>query len=156
MSEGFQVIAVNRRARHEYDVKETLEAGLVLTGSEIKSVRAGKVNLAEAYVQVKEGEAWLLDMHVSTYTHGGYANHDPRRPRKLLLHRDEILRLSGQVAQKGYTIVPLRLYLKQGKAKVEIALAKGRKLHDKRQAIAERDAEREVERALKGSWQERD
>ena len=156
MNEAFQVITINRRARHEYDIKETLEAGLVLTGSEIKSVRAGKVNLTEAYVQVKEGEAWLLDMHISAYMHGGYANHDPKRPRKLLLHRDEILRLSAQVAQKGYTIVPLRLYLKRGKAKVEIALVKGRKLYDKRQAIAERDAEREVGRALKGSWQEQD
>jgi len=146
----FQVIAVNRRARHEYDFKEQVEAGMALLGSEIKSIRAGKVNLAEAYVQVKGGEAWIYDMHISPYTHGGYANHDARRPRKLLMHRGEILNLAGQVAQRGYTIVPLRLYLKRGRAKVEIALAKGRKSYDKRQAIAERDAERDIERAMKG------
>lgn len=149
---GDRQIAVNRRARHEYDIRETIEAGLALQGTEIKSIRAGKVNLGDAYVQVKEGEAWLLEMHISPYTHGGYANHDPKRPRKLLLHRDEILRLAGLVAQKGLTIVPLRLYLKNGRAKVEIALAKGRKTYDKRQAIAEREAGRDVERALKGDW----
>ena len=150
MSDEAKVVAVNRRARHEYDIRETLEAGLVLTGSEIKSIRAGRVNLRDAYVQVREGEAWLYDMHVSPYSHGGYANHDPRRPRKLLLHREQIGHIGGQAAQRGFTIVPLRLYLKRGKAKVEIALAKGRKVYDKREAIARREAEREMERGLRG------
>ncbi|MHB0875850.1 MAG: SsrA-binding protein SmpB [Anaerolineae bacterium] len=152
MTEEFKQIAVNRKARHDYDIRDTLEAGISLMGTEIKSIREGRVNLTDAYVQVKNREAWLIDMHVTPYSHGGYANHDPRRPRKLLLHRDEILRLAGQIAQKGLTVVPLRLYLKNGRAKVEIAVAKGRKTYDKREAMATRDAEREVERALKGDW----
>lgn len=152
MKDEFRQIAVNRKARNDYDIRDSLEAGLALVGSEIKSIRAGHVSLTDAYVQVKDREAWLIDMHVAPYSHGGYANHDPRRPRKLLLHRDEILRLAGLVAQKGLTVVPLRLYLKGGRAKVEIAVAKGRKAYDKREAIAARDAQREVERAIKGDW----
>ena len=156
MTEETKTIAVNRKARHDYDLREALEAGLALTGCEIKSIREGKANLQNAYVQIREGEAWLMEMHVSPYTHGSYANHDPRRPRKLLLHRGEILRLAAQVAQKGFTLVPTRLYLKHGRAKVEVALAKGRKLYDKREAIAEREAARQMERASKGQWRERD
>jgi len=148
--DGVKQVAVNRRARHDYDIIETFEAGLVLTGSEIKSIRAGRVNLREGYAQVKGGEIWLYDVHIAPYTRGGYSNHDPKRPRKLLLHRDEINRLAGQVSQRGYTIVPLRLYLRRGKAKVEIGLGKGRKTYDKRQKIAARDAQREIERARKG------
>ena len=152
MNEDVKQVAVNRKARHDYDIRDTMEAGIALTGTEIKSIREGRANLTDAYVQVKNREAWLMDMHVTPYSHGSYANHDPRRPRKLLLHRDEIIRLAGQIAQKGLTVVPLRLYLKDGRAKVEIAVAKGRKSYDKREAMATRDAEREVERALKGDW----
>jgi SsrA-binding protein len=152
VTEEFKQIAVNRKARHDYDIRDTMEAGISLMGTEIKSIREGRVNLTDAYVQVKNREAWLMDMHVTPYSHGGYANHDPRRPRKLLLHRDEILKLAGQIAQKGLTVVPLRIYLKDGRAKVEIAVAKGRKDYDKRDAMATRDAQREVERALKGDW----
>jgi SsrA-binding protein len=141
-----RTIAVNRKAHHDYDLRDSVEAGLALTGTEIKSVREGRVNLRDAYVQIKGGEAWLMEMHITPYERGGYANHDPRRPRKLLLHRDEIVRLGSQVAQKGLTLVPTRLYLKNGRAKVEVALAKGRKLYDKREAIAERDAERQMAR----------
>lgn len=146
------MVAENRRARHDYALEDTYEAGLSLKGSEIKSIREGKVNLRQAYVQIKEGEAWVYDMHIAPYTRGGYANHDPTRPRRLLLHRDEIGRLGGQVAQRGYTIVPTRLYLKRGRAKLEIALAKGRRAYDKRQAIAEREAQREIERGLREKW----
>ena len=153
MSEESKVIAVNRKAWHDYEILETLEAGIALQGSEIKSIRAGRANLRDAYVQVRDGEAWLLDAHISPYSHGGYSNHEPTRPRKLLLHKDEIARLAGQVAQRGYTIVPLRLYLnKRGRAKVEIGLVRGKKEYDKRQAIAKREADREIQRSLKERW----
>ncbi|MGI6207499.1 MAG: SsrA-binding protein SmpB [Anaerolineae bacterium] len=151
-NEGIKHIAENRRARHDYDLEDTYEAGLSLMGSEIKSIREGKVNLRQAYVQIKDGEAWVYDMHISPYTRGGYANHQPMRPRRLLLHKDEIRRLGAQVAQKGYTIVPTRLYLKRGRAKLEIALGKGRKAYDKRQAIAEREAQRDIERGMREKW----
>ena len=144
-----RTIAVNRKAHHDYDLRDSVEAGLALTGTEIKSVREGRVNLRDAYVQIKGGEAWLMEMHITPYERGGYANHDPRRPRKLLLHRDEIVRLGSQVAQKGLTLVPTRLYLKNGRAKVEVALAKGRKLYDKREAISKRESEIEIGRAIK-------
>ncbi len=143
-----KTVAVNRKARHDYEVEETYEAGLALTGSEIKSVRAGRVNLKDSYVVIKEGEAWLLNTHISPYKEASRQGHDPRRSRKLLLHRTQIARLLGKVQAKGYTIVPLRLYLKDRYAKVEIALARGRKLYDKRREIAEREARREMERAL--------
>ncbi len=139
-------VATNRKARHEYFILETYEAGLALQGSEIKSVRAGQISLAEAYVQVDGREAWLLDAHIAPYEQASRFGHEPRRPRKLLLHRDEIRKLWDAVRQKGVTIVPTRLYLKEGRAKLEIAVAKGKKLYDKRQAIAKRDAERELRR----------
>ncbi len=141
-------IAVNRRARHDYEILETVEAGLVLTGSEIKSVRAHRVQLRDAYAQVRGGEAWLHDMHISPYDPASRENHEPRRPRKLLLHREEIGRLRGRAEERGLTIVPLRVYLERGYAKVELALARGRRQYDKRRAIAEREARREEERAL--------
>jgi SsrA-binding protein len=144
-----KVVAANRKARYDYFIDETYEAGIALTGTEIKSVRAGRVNLRDSYVQVKNGELWLIDTHIAPYKQAGRSSHEPKRPRKLLMHRREIHRLQGRVQERGYTIVPLRLYLKNNKwAKVEIALARGKKLYDKRQAIRERDAQREMERAL--------
>lgn len=144
-----KAIVTNRRARREYFIEETHEAGLVLTGSEIKSVRAGRVNLHDSYVTIREGEAWLLNSHIAPYEQASHQNHEPRRDRKLLLHRHQINRLAGKVQAKGYTIVPLRLYLKDNRAKVEIALAKGKKLYDKRDALAKRQAQRDIERALR-------
>jgi SsrA-binding protein len=144
-----RTIAVNRRARHEYTVEETLDAGLVLTGTEIKAVRAGKVNLSEAFARVERGEAWLIGAHIAPWEGGNRANHEPKRDRKLLLHRDEIDRLMGRVRAKGLTVVPLRLYISsRGIAKVELGLARGKQLHDKRRAVAERDARRQAERDL--------
>ncbi len=148
---GIKVIATNRRAAHDYNLEERYEAGLVLTGTEIKSIRAGRVNLKDGYVQPRRGELWLMNVHIAPYDPAGrHFGHDPRRPRKLLLHRREINRLIARVQERGYTIIPTRLYLKDGRAKVEIALARGRRKYDKRRAIAERDARREVERALAG------
>jgi SsrA-binding protein len=144
-----RTIAVNRRARYEYTIEETLDAGLVLTGTEIKSIRAGKVNLAEAFARVERGEAWLIGAHIAPWEGGARANHEPKRDRKLLLHRDEIDRLLGRVRSKGLTVVPLRLYISgRGIAKVELGLARGKQLHDKRRAIADRDARRQAERDL--------
>lgn len=144
-----RTIVTNRKARHDYFIDETYEAGIVLTGTEIKSVRAGRVNLRDSYVQVKDGELWLIDTHIAPYKEAGRGGHEPKRPRKLLMHRREIDRLQGKAQEKGYTIVPLRLYLKDNKwAKVEIALARGKKLYDKREAIRKRDIQREVEREL--------
>ena len=148
---GIKVIATNRRAAHDYNLEERYEAGLVLTGTEIKSIRAGRVNLKDGYVQPRRGELWLMNVHIAPYDPAGrHFGHDPRRPRKLLLHRREINRLIARVQERGYTIIPTRLYLKDGRAKVEIALARGRRKYDKRRAIAERDARREVERVLAG------
>lgn len=142
-------IAVNRRARHEYTIEDTLEAGLVLTGTEIKSIRAGKVSLAEAYARIERGEAWLVGAHIAAWPGGSRQNHDPKRDRKLLLHRDEIDSLMGRTKQKGLTLVPLRLFINaRGKAKLELGLARGKKLHDRRRDIAERDARREMDRAM--------
>lgn len=143
---GIKTVATNRKAGHEYFLLETYEAGIALKGSEIKSIRAGQISLAEAYVQINQGEAWLMEAHVAPYEQASIHNHEPRRPRRLLMHRSEILRLFNHVRQKGATIVPLRVYLKDGRAKLEIALAKGKKLYDKREAIAKRDAEREMRR----------
>lgn len=144
-----KTIATNRKARHDYFIDETYEAGIVLTGTEIKSVRARRVNLRDSYVQVRNGELWLIDTHIAPYKQARHGGHEPKRPRKLLMHRREIDRLQRKVQEKGYTIVPLRLYLKNGKwAKVEIALARGKKLYDKRRAIREREDRRKVERAL--------
>lgn len=146
---NIKIISTNRKARHEYFLVETLEAGLVLQGSEIKSIRASQVSLAEAYVNVDGREAFLVDAHIAPYEQASHFNHDPRRPRKLLLHKKEIRQLYNQVRQKGFTIVPTKVYLKEGRAKVEIALAKGKKLYDKRNEIAKRDIQREVEREIR-------
>jgi len=146
---NIKVVATNRKAKHEYFLLESFEAGLALQGSEIKSIRAGRVSLAQAYVAVKNGEAWLLNAHIAPYDEASRFNHDPLRPRKLLLRRTEIRKLEQEIKLKGVTIVPLRIYLKGGLAKVEISVAKGKKLHDKRAAIAKRDSEREIQRQLK-------
>jgi SsrA-binding protein len=142
-------VARNKRARHDYHILETHEAGLVLTGTEVKSLREGKANLSDAYGVVRDGEVWLLNAHISAYGSGGYVNHDPIRSRKLLLHRREIRRLIGAVERQGLTLVPLELYFLRGRAKVSIALAKGKKLHDKREDSRRRDAEREIARAFR-------
>ena len=147
-SPGTKLIAQNKRARHDYFIEDTVEAGIRLQGTEVKSCRDGKVNLGDAYVSVKDGEAWLLQCHISPYSHGNRANHDPIRPRKLLLHRAEIEKLAAKVAQDGRTLVPLRLYFKHGLAKAEVAIARGKKSYDKRQTMAKRDAERQMRRAL--------
>jgi SsrA-binding protein len=134
----------NRRARHEYHVLESVEAGLALTGTEVKSIRAGGASLTEAYARFREGEAWLLGMHVPPYRQGSFSNAEPTRPRKLLLHKEEIVRLQSRVAEKGLTVVPLRLYFTRGMAKVLLGLVRGKKLWDKRAAVAKRDVEREI------------
>lgn len=148
---GIKLIATNRKAGRDYSLQDRHEAGLVLVGTEIKSIRAGMVNLTDGYVQVRDGELWLLNVHIAPYDPAGRHGHEPRRPRKLLLHRQEIARLTSRVQERGYTIVPVRLYLKGGRAKVEIALARGKRQYDKREAIARRDAEREIDR----EWKER-
>jgi SsrA-binding protein len=144
-----KTVAVNRRARHEYAVDETLEAGLVLTGTEIKSIRAGRVNLAEAYARIEHGEAWLIGAHIAPYEQGNRNNHEPIRTRKLLLHRDQISELVGRTQAKGFTLVPLKLYIRNGMAKLELGVAKGKQAHDKRRTIAERDMRRDLERSTK-------
>ena len=144
-----QTVAVNRRARFEYAIEETLEAGIVLTGTEIKSIRAGRVNLAEAYARIEHGEAWLIGAHIAPYEQGNRNNHEPTRVRKLLLHRDQIAELAGKSQAKGLTLVPLKLYIRDGIAKLELGVARGKKAHDKRRTIAERDARRELERTVK-------
>lgn len=144
-----KVIAANRKARHDYFLEEFIEAGMVLTGTEIKSIRKGKVQFKDAYIDFIDNEAYIRDMHIAAYDHGNIFNHEETRLRKLLLHRLEIRRLSQKVKIKGYTIVPTRLYLKDGRAKLEIALAKGKELHDKRNTLKERDAQREIEKAMK-------
>jgi len=153
VSVGIKIIATNRKARHQYQFHDTFEAGLVLLGTEIKSIRAGQVSLQEGFVTFEGGEAWLVNVHIAPYDPASRQNHDPRRRRKLLLHRREIERLQSQAQEKGYTVVPTQLYLKDGRAKVEIALARGKKLYDKRQDIAKRDSKRQVERALKERYQ---
>ena len=151
-----RTVATNRRARHEYEILETAEAGLVLRGTEVKSLRAGQVTFKDSYATVRNAEAWLVGCHIIPYSHGSSANHDPERDRKLLLHRREITRLVGKVAERGLTLVPLRLYFKGGRAKVELGLARGRKLHDKRAAIREREVRREMDKAARagrrGEW----
>ncbi len=146
----FRDVAVNRRAYHDYFIDETWEAGLVLAGTEVKSLRAGRANLREGFVRVDGHEAWLENVHISTYEQGGYTNHEPIRPRKLLLHAEEIASLIGKVKQRGYTLIPIRLYFARNRAKVEIGLGRGKKLYDKRQALAAADAKREMARALRG------
>jgi SsrA-binding protein len=149
MAESIRVVATNRRATHDYHIENRYEAGLVLLGSEIKSIRAGRANLRDGYVSPRDGELWLVNVHIAPYQPAARQGHDPRRPRKLLLHRREINRLIGRVQERGYTIIPLRLYLKQGRAKVEIGLARGKRQYDKRATIAKRESRRHIERTLK-------
>jgi SsrA-binding protein len=144
-----KLIADNRRARHDYHLLDRFEAGLVLTGTEVKSLREGRANLGQAYADVRGSEVWLVGAHISVYDQGNYANHDPDRDRKLLLHRKEIASLIGKVRERGLTLVPTRLYFKNGRAKVELALARGKERQDKRRDIARREADRQIERALK-------
>ena len=146
---GDRLITTNRRAYHDYFVEETLEAGVALVGSEIKSVRAGQVQLRDSYVTIRDGEAWMIGVHIAGYSQASYQDHDPRRDRKLLLHRQEIKRWRIKAEQRGYTIVPLKVYLKDNRAKVEIGLARGKHTYDKRETIAKRDSERDLRRALK-------
>jgi SsrA-binding protein len=147
---GRKLIAQNRRARHDFHIDDVYEAGVVLTGTEVKSLRAGRASLVDGYAVVKNAEVWLQGVHIPEYTEGTWNNHEPRRPRKLLLHRQEIHRLIGKTKEGGVTLVPLSLYFSDGRAKVEIALARGKKLHDKRQALAERQAGRDMQRAVAG------
>jgi SsrA-binding protein len=147
--QGIKIVARNRRARHDYHIEDTFEAGLVLRGTEVKSLRAGRASLNEAFAQITDGELWLHGLHIPEYTLGTWNNHEPRRTRKLLLHRKEIDRLASQVAERGFTIVPLSLYFSGGRAKVELALARGKRSYDKRRDLAQRDAAREVDRALR-------
>ncbi|MDQ7820467.1 MAG: SsrA-binding protein SmpB [Armatimonadota bacterium] len=144
-----RVVATNRRARFDYHIEDTLEAGLVLTGTEVKSLRAGRASIQEAYARIENGEVWLYHMHIPPYEAGSIFNHDPLRRRKLLLHRHEIRRLAGKVSQKGYTLIPLRVYFSRGMAKVELALARGKRQYDRRAAIEEREAARRIARALR-------
>ncbi|HEV2371840.1 MAG TPA: SsrA-binding protein SmpB [Streptosporangiaceae bacterium] len=144
-----KVIARNRKARHEYHIEDVLEAGVVLTGTEVKSLRAGRASLSEGFAETSGGEVWLDNVHIPEYAHGTWTNHAPRRRRKLLLHRKEIDKLASKTAEQGYTLVPLSLYFSRGKVKVELAVARGKRAYDKRQDLARRDAAREVERAYR-------
>lgn len=148
-SDDLKLVATNRRARYDYHLEDTLEAGLVLVGSEVKSLRLGRASLADSYATVDQGEAYLHNMHISPYEQANRFNHEPKRTRKLLLNKEEIRTLAGKVSQRGYTLVPVRVYFRRGRAKVEIALARGKKTYDRRRDIAERDARRAIERALK-------
>lgn len=147
--QGQKIIARNRRARHDYHIEDVYEAGLVLTGTEVKSLRAGRASLVDGFGQIAGGEVWLHNVHIPEYTQGTWTNHEPRRVRKLLMHRKEIDRLSRETAERGLTLIPLSLYFSDGKAKVELALARGKRTYDKRHELARRDAAREVDRALR-------
>jgi SsrA-binding protein len=146
---GKKIIALNKRARFDYEISETFEAGLVLQGTEVKSLREGRVNLQDAYADVQDGEVFLLHAHINQYDHGNRFNHEPERPRKLLLHRREIKRLIGKTQEKGLTLIPTRMYFTHGKAKVELGLAKGKKQYDKREELKRRSAQRDIERAIR-------
>ena len=148
-NEGVKIACENRKARHDYFIHEVVEAGLVLTGTEVKSLRAGKANLKDSYAQIQNGELYLQNMHISPYEQGNIFNHDPLRPRKLLLHKSEIIKLFSQTREKGYTLVPLKIYFVRGKAKLELALVSGKKNYDKRQDLADKAAKRDMERAMK-------
>lgn len=149
MAEGMKVIAENRKARHDFFVEDSYEAGIILTGTEIKSIRAGRVNLKDSYAEIIKGEVWLNQMHISPYEQGNRFNHDPLRKRKLLLNRTEIIKMGDKVKLQGMTLVPLKIYLKHGMAKIELGLCKGKKTYDKRDDLAERDAKRQMERDLR-------
>jgi SsrA-binding protein len=144
-----KIVCQNRKAYHDYHIEETIEAGIALLGTEVKSLRDGKANLKDSYVLMKEDEAFLLNCHISPYSHGNILNHEPLRTRKLLMHREEIDKLSGKAAAKGYTLIPLKIYFKDSRAKVEIGVARGKRLFEKRETIKEREAKREIERAMK-------
>jgi len=148
-NEGIKIATENRKARHDYHIHEAFETGMVLTGTEVKSLRAGKANLKDSYANIREGEVYLYNMHISPYEEGNQFNHEPLRPRKLLMHKSEIVKLFSQTREKGFTLVPLKIYFKHGMAKLELGLASGKKNYDKRHDLAERDAKREVDRALK-------
>ena len=147
---GKKIIVVNKRARFDYEISETLEAGLVLQGTEVKSLRDGRVSLQDAYADVQNGEVFLLNAHINPYDYGNRFNHEPERPRKLLLHRREIKRLIGKTQERGLTLIPTRMYFTHGKAKIELGLAKGKKQYDKRQELKRRSAQRDIERAIRG------
>lgn len=149
MTDNIKVVATNNKARHDYFIEDTYEAGIVLTGTEIKSVRAGQISLREGYVQLRHGELWLVEVHIASYDQAGLWDHDPKRTRKLLLQRREIIRIETVVRERGYTIVPLRMYLKGKRAKVEIGIVRGKRQYDKRATIAKRDGERQMRRELK-------
>lgn len=149
MAEGIKVIAQNKKARHDYHIEDTFETGIVLTGTEIKSIRTGKANLKDSFARIKQGEVFLHNMHISPYEQGNRYNHDPLRTRKLLLHRKQISKLIGLTKEKGYSLVPLKIYLKNGFAKLDLALGKGKKQYDKRETLKKKDAEREVQRAFR-------
>lgn len=151
---GKKIICVNKKASHSYFIEDKFEAGLVLQGTEVKALRNGRANLKESYAKVTNGEVFLHQCHISPYTHGNRQNHDPIRPRKLLLHKQEIRKLIGKVTERGYTLVPIRLYFSRGKAKLEFGLGKGKKLHDKRHSLKEKDAKREMQRVFKGQHQD--
>ena len=146
-----RIVTSNRRALHEYFILQSIEAGIALTGTEIKSIREGRISITEAYARIADGELWLMGAHISPYSHGSYFNHDPDRPRRLLVHKSQIRELKAQVEQKGMTIIPLRIALRKGRAKVDLGVARGKKLWDKRSASAERDANREIARAMRDS-----
>lgn len=148
-NEGVKIAVENRKARHDFHIHEVFEAGIALVGTEVKSLRAGKANLKDSYAQVKDGEIYLQQMHISPYEAGNIFNHDPLRARKLLMHKNEIIKLFSKTREKGYTLVPLKIYFKGGRAKLELALASGKKDYDKRQDMAKRDAKREMDRALR-------
>lgn len=152
MNKDIKTLAENRKARHDYFIEETYESGIELFGTEVKSVKLGKANLKDSYAEVKDGELYLYNLHISPYEKGNIFNRDPLRPRRLLMHKNEILRLAGYVSREGYTIVPLSLYQVRGLVKVSLALAKGKKLYDKRDDLAKRDAKREIERHLKDNF----
>ena len=145
---GRTLVAQNRRARHDYHIEDTFEAGLVLVGTEVKSLREGRASLVDGYAMVRDGEVWLYNVHIPEYTHGTWTNHEPRRPRKLLLHREQIRKLNAKTQESGLTVIPLRVYFKDGYAKVEIGVARGKRSYDKRQSIAAREAKRDADRAM--------
>ncbi|MBS3758542.1 MAG: SsrA-binding protein SmpB [Desulfobacterales bacterium] len=149
-NEHIKIVTENRKARHEFHIDDEIEAGIVLRGTEVKSLREGRANLKDAYGKIKKGELYVYQMHISPYPFAYYDNHEPLRPRKLLLHRSELKRLIGKVQEKGFTLVPMRVYFKNGKAKIKIALARGKRKYDKREAIKERDLKRELDREKKG------
>lgn len=153
-SEGIKVISDNRKAYHDYFIEEKLEAGIILTGTEIKSIRNGRVNLKDSYARIENGEVWLHQMHISPYEQGNRFNHDPLRKRKLLLNRSEIIKLVGKIQLQGLTLIPTKIYLRRGMAKIELGVGRGKKNYDKRQDIAERDAKREIERHFRGQSKE--